>query len=120
MITLLLLSALLPTVRANVSATADSVYFHIQLDTLGILRTGQEVKLTYALVNSQFDSVAAPEFDSSIEVLRGPEPHKSSSYAIINGVESKTNETGFYYFVRFRESGEFQLPPASVKVGNQT
>lgn len=119
LITLLLLSALLPTVRANVSATADSVYFHIKLDTLGILRTGQEVKLTYALVNSQFDSVAAPEFDSSIEVLRGPEPHKSSSYAIINGVESKTNETGFCYFVRFRESGEFQLPPASVKVGNQ-
>ena len=119
LITLLLLSVLLPTVRANVSATADSVYFHIKLDTLGILRTGQEVKLTYALVNSQFDSVAAPEFDSSIEVLRGPEPHKSSSYAIINGVESKTNETGFCYFVRFRESGEFQLPPASVKVGNQ-
>lgn len=119
LITLLLLSVLLPTVRANVSATADSVYFHIKLDTLGILRTGQEVKLTYALVNSQFDSVAAPEFDSSIEVLRGPEPHKSSSYAIINGVESKTNETGFCYFVRFKESGEFQLPPASVKVGNQ-
>ena len=95
LITLLLLSALLPTVRANVSATADSVYFHIQLDTLGILRTGQEVKLTYALVNSQFDSVAAPEFDSNIEVLRGPEPHKSSSYAIRNGVESKTNEPGF-------------------------
>ena len=60
LITLLLLSVLLPTVRANVSATADSVYFHIKLDTLGILRTGQEVKLTYALVNSQFDSVAAP------------------------------------------------------------
>lgn len=34
-ICLLLFLALFPVVRANASDTADSVYFHIKLDTIG-------------------------------------------------------------------------------------
>lgn len=115
----LLLSALSPSVRANASA-ADSVYFCMQLDTLGGIRAKQVLKLTYALVNAQFDSVAAPVFGDSIEVVSGPKPHKMSSYGSVNGVESKKHETGFYYFIRFKVSGEIPLPAASVKVGHQT
>lgn len=115
----LLLTAWLPAVRANASDTTDSVYFHMQLDTLGGLRTGQLLKLTYALVNAQFDSVSPPVFNDGIEVVSGPKPHKSESYALVNGVGHKSHETGFYYLVRFRESGEAELPAASVKVGNQ-
>lgn len=118
-ICLLLLSALSPSVRANASA-ADSVYFCMQLDTLGGIRAKQVLKLTYALVNAQFDSVAAPVFGDSIEVVSGPKPHKMSSYGSVNGVESKKHETGFYYFIRFKVSGEIPLPAASVKVGHQT
>lgn len=118
-ICLLLLSALSPSVRANASA-ADSVYFCMQLDTLGGIRAKQVLKLTYALVNAQFDSVAAPVFGDSIEVVSGPKPHKMSSYGSVNGVESKNHETGFYYFIRFKVSGEIPLPAASVKVGHQT
>ena len=67
-ICLLLLFALLPTVLAGAtSGKADSVYFHIKLDTLGGLRVGRVLKLTYALVNSPFDSVSAPVFNDSIE-----------------------------------------------------
>ena len=106
-------------VHLYASNTADSVYFHVQLDTLGGLRVGQVLKLTYALANSQFDLVSSPVFNHSIEVVSGPKPHKSESYALVNGVGHKSHETGFYYFVRFRESGELQLPVASVKVGNQ-
>ena len=106
-------------VHLYASNTADSVYFHVQLDTLGGLRVGQVLKLTYALANSQFDLVSSPVFNHSIEVVSGPKPHKSESYALVNGVGHKSHETGFYYFVRFRESGEIQLPVASVKVGNQ-
>lgn len=43
-ICLLLLSALSPSVRANASA-ADSVYFCMQLDTLGGIRAKQVLKL---------------------------------------------------------------------------
>lgn len=118
-ICLLLLSALSPSVRANASA-ADSVYFCMQLDTLGGIHAKQVLKLTYTLVNAQFDSVAAPVFGDSIEVVSGPKPHKMSSYGSVNGVESKKHETGFYYFIRFKVSGEIPLPAASVKVGHQT
>ena len=72
-ICLSLLFALLPTVLAGAtSGKADSVYFHIKLDTLGGLRVGRVLKLAYALVNSPFDSVSAPVFNDSIEVVRGP------------------------------------------------
>ena len=67
-ICLLLLTALLPTVRSYASGVADSVYFHIRLDTLGNVHIGQVLQLTYALVNSSsavpFDSVAPPVFNA--------------------------------------------------------
>ena len=100
-------------VHLYASNTADSVYFHVQLDTLGGLRVGQVLKLTYALANSQFDLVSSPVFNHSIEVVSGPKPHKSESYALVNGVGHKSHETGFYYFVRFRESGE---PSTSCRI----
>ncbi len=84
------------------------------------IRMGQVVELTYVLVNAQFDSVSHPVFNSSIEVIGGPKPQEGSSYAIINGVENKSHETGFRYLVQFRQSGEVKLPSASVKVGNRT
>ena len=120
-ICLSLLFALLPTVLAGASSgKADSVYFHIKLDTLGGLRVGRVLKLTYALVNSPFDSVSAPVFNDSIEVVRGPEPHKCSNYAVVDGVEHNSHESGFYYLVRFRHDGEIGIPAASVKVGSRT
>ena len=84
------------------------------------IRAGQVVELTYALVNAQFDSVSPPVFNSSIEVIEGPKSHEGSSYAIINGVGRKSRESGFSYIVQFRQSGEVELPSASVKVGNRT
>lgn len=123
-ICLLLLTALLPTVRSYASGVADSVYFHIRLDTLGNVHIGQVLQLTYALVNSSsavpFDSVAPPVFNADIEVMEGPKPHNRSSYTFVDGVEKVTRETGFYYLVRFKQSGETRIPAASVKVGNQT
>ena len=95
-ICLLLLSVFLPIARTHASGAADSVYFHAELDTVGSLRAGQVVQLTYALVNSQFDTAFYPVFNDSIEVLNGPKPHKRESYAIINGEERKSRETGFY------------------------
>lgn len=44
---LLLILAFFSVVRANASDTADSVYFHIKLDTLGGLHVGQVRQLTY-------------------------------------------------------------------------
>ena len=123
-ICLLLLTALLPTVRSYASGVADSVYFHIRLDTLGNVHIGQVLQLTYALVNSSsavpFDSVAPPVFNADIEVMEGPKSHNRSSYTFVDGVEKVTRETGFYYLVRFKQSGETPIPAASVKVGNQT
>ncbi len=117
---LLLLSAFLPVGRVHASNTTDSVYFHIELDTLGGLRAGQVLQLTYALVNSQFDTASYPVFNDSIEVLSGPKPHKRESCSIINGVKSNSYETGFYYLVQFKNSGEARIPAASVKVGSRT
>lgn len=114
------LYVLLSGVRAYASDTADSVYFHIRIDTLREIRAGQIVELTYALVNSQFDSVAPPVFGDNIEIVGGPEPHECSSYAIVNGVESKSRESGFRYHVRFRQDGEVEIPAASVIAGNRT
>ena len=116
----ILISALLSVVRVYASTTADSVYFHIKADTMREIRAGQVVELTYALVNAQFDSVSPPVFNSSIEVIEGPKSHEGSSYAIINGVGRKSRESGFSYIVQFRQSGEVELPSASVKVGNLT
>ena len=65
---ILLFLAFFPVVRANASETADSVYFHVTLDTLGSLRAGQVQRLTYVLANSEIDSVSYPEFNDSIEV----------------------------------------------------
>ena len=73
---LLLLSAFLPVAHTHASETADSVYFHAELDTVGGLRAGQVLRLTYALVNTQFDTASYPVFNDSIEVLSGPKPHK--------------------------------------------
>lgn len=117
---LLLLSAFLPVGRVHASNTTDSVYFHIELDTLGGLRAGQVLQLTYALVNSQFDTASYPVFNDSIEVLSGPKPHKRESYSIVNGVGHNSRETGFYYLVRFLHGGETGIPAASVKVGSRT
>lgn len=119
-IRILLLSIFLPTVQINALDTTDSVYFHIQIDTLRDIHVGQVVELTYALVNSQFETASYPVFNDSIEQVNGPKPHKSSSYALVNGVEDKHHETGFRYLVRFRQSGEINLPAASVTVGSQT
>lgn len=116
----ILISALLSVVRVCASTTADSVYFHIKADTMREIRAGQVVELTYALVNAQFDSVSPPVFNSSIEVIEGPKSHEGSSYAIINGVGRKSHESGFSYIVQFRQSGEVELPSASVKAGNRT
>ena len=117
---ILLFLAFFPVVRANASETADSVYFHVTLDTLGSLRAGQVQRLTYVLANSEIDSVSYPEFNDSIEVVSGPEPHKGSTYAIINGEEHSNSETGFAYLVRFREIGETRIPGASVTAGGKT
>lgn len=114
------LSIFLPGVRVCASNTVDSTYFHIKVDTMRGIRAGQVVELTYALVNAQFDSVSPPVFNDSIDVIRGPKPHEMSTYAIVNGVESKSHETGFRYLVQFRQSGEVELPAASVKAGNRT
>ena len=119
-IAILLLPALLPTIRISASETADSVYFHIELDTLGSIRTGQVLQLTYTLVNSRFDTASYPVFNDSIEVLSGPKPHKCESYSLINGVEHKSRETGFYYLVRFRYGGETRIPVASVTAEGKT
>ena len=108
------------TIRANVSGAADSVYFHIKLDTLGGISMGRVLKLTYALANSKFDTAVYPVFNDSIERISGPEQYKGSSYALLNGEESKSCETGFHYLIRFRYSGEIELPAASVTVENQT
>ena len=97
---LLLLSAFLPVAHTHASETANSVYFHAELDTVGGLHAGQVLRLTYALVNSQFDTASYPVFNDSIEVLSGPEPHKRESCSIINGVKNNSCETGFYYLVR--------------------
>ena len=102
------------------STTADSVYFHIKADTIREIRAGQVVELTYALVNSQFDTASYPVFNDNIEVVSGPKQHKCSSYTLVNGVGSKSDETCFSYLVRFRKSGEIQLPAAPVTVGNST
>lgn len=114
------LYVLLPVVRAYASDTADTVHFHIQIDTLRKIRAGQVVELTYALVNAQFDSVSPPVFGDNIEIVSGPEPHDVSSYSIVNGVESKSCESGFRYHVRFRQAGEVAIPAASVIAGNRT
>ena len=111
---------LLAGVQVCASTIADSVYFHIKADTMREIRAGQVVELTYALVNAQFDSVSPPVFNSSIEVIEGPKSHEGSSYAIINGVGRESRESGFSYIVQFRQSGEVELPSASVKAGNRT
>lgn len=117
---LLSLSAFLPVARTHASETADSIYFHAELDTVGGLRAGQVLQLTYALVNSQFDTASYPVFNDSIEVLSGPKPHKRESYSLINGVGHKSRETGFYYLVRFKHCGETSLPAASVTADGKT
>lgn len=119
-ICLLLLSVCLPSTRTHASEAADSVHFHVRLDTLGGLRAGQVLQLTYVLANSQFETVSYPEFNDSIEVINGPKPHKGSSYSISNGVEHNSYETGFYYLVRFRQDGETRIPSASVTAGGKT
>ena len=78
-------------VRVYASTTADSVYFHIKADTIREIRAGQVVELTYALVNSQFDTASYPVFNDNIEVVSGPKQHKCSSYTLVNGVGSKSD-----------------------------
>lgn len=117
---ILLLPMFISTIRANVSGAADSVYFHIKLDTLGGISMGRVLKLTYALANSKFDTAVYPVFNDSIERISGPEQYKGSSYALLNGEESKSSETGFHYLIRFSHSGEIELPAASVTVENRT
>lgn len=107
-------------VRVYASTAADSVYFRIKADTIREIRAGQVVELTYALVNSTFDTASYPVFNDNIEVVSGPKQHKCSSYTLVNGVGSKSDETCFSYLVRFRKSGKIQLPAASVTVGNRT
>ena len=77
-------------------------------------------QLTYVLANSEVDSASYPVFSDSIEVVNGPESHKSSSYYTINGVEHRDSETGFVYHVRFRENGKTRIPAASVTAGGKT
>ena len=80
---------LLAGVQVCASTTADSVYFHIKADTIREIRAGQVVELTYALVNSQFDTASYPVFNDNIEVVSGPKQHKCSSYTLVNGVEAR-------------------------------
>ena len=77
---------------------------------------GQQFRLTYMVNDEGKDLRIAeiPDFD----ILYGPSESRSSSYSIINGQTTSSISNSFTYTLMAKKEGSFEIPPATIKVGN--
>jgi len=77
---------------------------------------GEQFRLTYTLNEEGKDLRIAelPDF----EILYGPSVSRSSSYSIVNGQTTSSVSNSYTYTLMSKKEGTFEIPPATIKVGN--
>jgi len=77
---------------------------------------GEQFRLSYTLNDEGKDIRIAelPDF----EILYGPSVSRSSNYSIVNGQMTSSVSNSFTYTLMAKKEGSFEIPPASIKVGN--
>jgi len=77
---------------------------------------GEQFRLTYT-VNDEGKDIRIGELPD-FEILYGPSVSRSSSYSIINGQTTSSVSNSFTYTLAGTKEGSFDIPPATIKVGN--
>jgi len=82
----------------------------------GAVVLGQQFRLTYTLSDEgkELRIAELPDF----EVLYGPSVSRSSSYSIVNGQTTSSVSNSYTYTLMALKEGDFEIPPATIKVGN--
>ena len=77
---------------------------------------GEQFRLTYTVNDEGKDIRIAelPDFD----ILYGPSTSRSSSFSIVNGQTTSSISNSFTYTLMAKKEGSFEIPPATIKVGN--
>ncbi len=77
---------------------------------------GEQFRLTYML-NDEGKDLRVAEFPG-FEILYGPSVSTSKSYSIVNGQTTSSVSNSYTYTLMPNKEGEFEIPPATIKVGN--
>ena len=77
---------------------------------------GEQFRLTYT-VNDEGKDIRIAELPD-FEILYGPSVSRSSSYSVVNGQMTSSVSNSFTYTLMAKKEGNFEIPPASIKVGN--
>ncbi len=77
---------------------------------------GEQFRLTYT-VNDEGKDIRIAELPD-FEILYGPSVSRSSSYSIVNGQTTSSVSNSFTYTLMAKKEGSFEIPAATVKVGN--
>ncbi len=81
------------------------------------VETGERFSLAYT-ANADVQSFRGPEI-KDFRVLGGPSKSTSTSIQIINGKRTQTFSNSFTYYLLALKPGKFEIPPASMKIGNR-
>ena len=77
---------------------------------------GEQFRLTYT-INDEGKDIRIGELPD-FEILYGPSVSRSSSYSIINGQTTASTSNSFTYTLMGKKEGSFEIPAATIKVGN--
>ncbi len=77
---------------------------------------GEQFRLTYT-INEEGKDLRIAEL-SDFENLYGPSVSRSVSHSIINGQTSTNTSNSYTYTLMAKKEGTFNIPPATIKVGN--
>ncbi|MFP4620557.1 MAG: BatD family protein [Bacteroidales bacterium] len=105
---------LLILVAARLSA--DEVEFTAEAPE--VVKAGQQFRLTYT-INTEAKDFRSPDL-SDFNVLAGPSTSSSTNVSVVNGKMTRNYQLKFTYILQAEETGEFTIPPATIKSDGET
>ncbi|MGM0530547.1 MAG: BatD family protein [Bacteroidota bacterium] len=95
---------------------ADDVKFTAEAPE--VVKVGQQFRLTYT-INKEAKDFRSPDL-RHFTVLAGPSTSSSTNVSVVNGKMTKNYQLQFTYILQADETGEFTIPPTTVKVDGET
>lgn len=84
----------------------------------GAVKVGQQFRLTYT-INTEAEDFRSPDL-RHFTVLAGPSTSSSTNVSVVNGKMTKNYRLQFTYVLQADETGEFTIPPATIRVDGET
>jgi len=84
----------------------------------GAVKVGQQFRLTYT-INTEAEDFRSPDL-RHFTVLAGPSTSSSTNVSVVNGKMTKNYRLQFTYVLQADKTGEFTIPPATIRVDGET